>query len=134
LPTCGDALGALAYCSPVIRVMLIDDQPPTRDGVSRLLAGQPDMRVVGSFRESRAAVRFAAREAPDVAIVDSTMPGTNGADLARRLRAVSPKTQLVLLPRPKEAAEVAAAVRAVYKARTLAQEHRQRPLPSHDEA
>ena len=47
--------------------MLIDDHPPTRDGVSRLLAGQPDMRVVGSFRESRAAVRFAAREAPDVA-------------------------------------------------------------------
>jgi DNA-binding NarL/FixJ family response regulator len=111
--------------------MLIDDHPATRDGVSRLLAEQPDMRVVGSFRESRAAVRFAAREAPDVAIVD-TMPGTNGADLARRLRAVSPKTQLVLLPMPRQAAEVAAAVRAVHAARTLAQEQRQRSL--HDEA
>jgi DNA-binding NarL/FixJ family response regulator len=116
--------------------MLIDDHPPTRGGVSRLLAGQPDMRVVGSFRECRAAVRFAAREAPDVAIVDTTIPGASGADLARRLRAVSPKTQLVLLPMPKEAAEVAAAVRAVHAARTLAQEQRQRPLPLplHDEA
>jgi NarL family two-component system response regulator LiaR len=100
--------------------MLIDDHPPTRDGVSRLLAGQPDMRVVGSFRESRAAVRFAAREAPDVAVVDSTMPGAQGADLARRLRAVSPKTQLVLLSVLKEAADVAGAVRAVLASRQLA--------------
>lgn len=100
--------------------MLIDDHPPTRDGVSGLLAGQPDMRVVGSFRESRAAVRFAAREAPDVAVVDSTMPGADGADLARRLRAVSPRTQLVLLSMLKEAADVAGAVRAVLAARQLA--------------
>ena len=100
--------------------MLIDDHPPTRDGVSGLLAGQPDMRVVGSFRESRAAVRFAAREAPDVAVVDSTMPGADGADLARRLRAVSPRTQLVLLSMLKEAADVAGAVQAVLAARQLA--------------
>jgi DNA-binding NarL/FixJ family response regulator len=100
--------------------MLIDDHSPTRDGVSRLLAGQPDMRVVGSFREGGAAVRFAAREAPDVAVVDSTIPGAHGADLARRLRAVSPKTQLVLLSMLKEAADVADAVRAVLAARQLA--------------
>lgn len=114
--------------------MLIDDHAVTRDGVSRLLAGQPDISVVGSFGEGRAAVRFAAREAPDVAIVDNAMPGANGADLARRLRAVSPRTQLVLLSMLKEAAEVAAAVRAVYAARTLAQEHRQQPLPPDEEA
>ena len=111
--------------------MLIDDHAPVRDGVSRELAGHPDMRVVGSFGEGRAAVRFAAREAPDVAIVDCTMPPASGAELARRLRAVSPKTQLVLLSMLKEA-EVAAAVRAVHSARTLAQEDR--PPPPHDKA
>lgn len=114
--------------------MLIDDHAVTRDGVGRLLAGQPDMQVVGSFGEGGAAVRFAALEAPDVAIVDSAMPGANGADLARRLRAVSPKTQLVLLSMLKEAAEVAAAVRAVCTARTRAQEHRRLPQPPHDKA
>jgi len=114
--------------------MLIDDHAPVRDGVSRLLAGQPDMRVVGSFGEGCAAVRFAAREAPDVAIVDSAMPQANGAELARRLRAVSPRTQLVLLSMLKEAAEVAAAVRAVHAARTLAQEDRQLPELPHDKA
>jgi DNA-binding NarL/FixJ family response regulator len=115
--------------------MLIDDHSPTRDGVSRLLAGQLDIRVVGSFAETSAAVRFAACEAPDVAIVDRAMPGAKGPDLARRLRAVSPKTQLILLSMLTEAAEVAAVVRAVHAARTLAQKHRQQPLPlPHDEA
>jgi two-component system NarL family response regulator len=103
--------------------MLIDDQPLSRDGVSRLLAGQPDMRVVGAFGEDQAAVRFAAREAPDVAIVDSAMPRTNGADLARRLRAVSPRTRLVLLSMLEEVAEVVDAVRAVHAARTLAHDN-----------
>ena len=115
--------------------MLIEDHPVIRDGVSRLLTGQPDICVVGSFAETRAAVRFAAREAPDVAIVDRSMPGAKGPELARRLRAVSPRTQLVLLSMLTEAAEVAAAVRAVHAARTLARKHRQQPLPSpHDEA
>jgi two-component system, NarL family, response regulator LiaR len=114
--------------------MLIDGPAPQREGVGRLLAGQPDISVVGSFGAARAAVRFAAREAPDVAIVDNTMQGADGADLARRLRAVSPKTQLVLLSMLKEAAEVAAAVRAVHAARTLAQENRQRSLPPHGKA
>jgi DNA-binding NarL/FixJ family response regulator len=116
----GKALPGLAYCCRVIRVMLIDDHVPVRDGVSRLLAAQPDISVVGSFGEGPAAVRFAAREAPDVAIVDRAMPQANGADLARRLRAVSPRTRLVLLSMLKEVAEVVDAVRTVHAARTLA--------------
>jgi DNA-binding NarL/FixJ family response regulator len=91
--------------------------------------------VVGSFDDDAAAVRFVAREAPDVAILDVAMPRTSGIDLARRLRAVSPKIHLLMLSmhaRPdyiqqslwagangyvlKESAgeEVVAAVRAVH--------------------
>jgi DNA-binding NarL/FixJ family response regulator len=81
----------------MIRVILVDDHALVRDGVGRLLAEAPDVRVVGSFDEGGAAVRFAAREAPEVAILDIAMPGTNGIDVARRLRAVSPKTQLLML-------------------------------------
>lgn len=119
----------------MIRVILIDDHTLVRERVSRLLEEEPDMRVVGSFDHGSAAVRFAAREAPDVAVVDLAMPDANGIDVARRLRAVSPKTQLLMLsmhPRAeyvqqalwagasgyvlKETAadEVAAAVRAVH--------------------
>jgi DNA-binding NarL/FixJ family response regulator len=81
----------------VIRVIVVDDHALVREGVSRLLEEEPDMRVVGSFAEGNAAVRFAARAAPDVAILDVAMPHTSGIDVARRLRAVSPKTQLLML-------------------------------------
>lgn len=81
----------------MIRIILVDDHSLVREGVGRLLEEEPDMRVVGSFDEGTAAVRFAAREAPDVAILDVAMPGTSGIDVARRLRAVSPRTQLLML-------------------------------------
>jgi DNA-binding NarL/FixJ family response regulator len=120
---------------PVIRIIVIDEHTLVRERVSWLLAAEPDMRVVGSFDHGSAAVRFAAREAPEVAIIDIAMPDANGIDVARRLRAVSPKTQLLMLSTHargeyvqqalwagasgyvlKEAAadEVAAAVRAVH--------------------
>ena len=122
----------------MIRIILVDDHSLVREGVSRLLEEEPDMRVVGSFDEGNAAVRFAAREAPHVAMLDVAMPCASGIDVARRLRAVSPKTQLVMLSMHerieyvqqalwagangyvlKEAAgkEVVAAVRAVHAGR-----------------
>jgi DNA-binding NarL/FixJ family response regulator len=81
----------------MIRIILVDDHALVREGVGRLLEAEPDMRVIASFGEGTAAVRFAAREAPEVAILDISLPGANGIDVARRLRAVSPKTQLLML-------------------------------------
>jgi len=119
----------------MIRILLVDDQALEREGVARLLEEAPDLRVIGSFDDDTVAVRFAARTEPDIAVVDVAMPRTSGIDLARRLRAVSPKTRLLMLSmhaRPeyvqqalqagahgyvlKESAgtEVVAAVRAVY--------------------
>jgi DNA-binding NarL/FixJ family response regulator len=119
----------------MIRIVIVDDHALVREGVTRLLEEAPDLRVIGSFDDDTAAVRFAARAEPDVAIVGVAMWRTSGIDLARRLRAVSPKTRLLMLSmhaRPeyvqqafragangyvlKEAAgaEVVAAVRAVH--------------------
>jgi len=126
---------AAPYRGRMIRIVIVDDHALVREGVTRLLEVSPDLRVIGSFDDDTAAVRFAARAEPDVAIVDVAMPRTSGIDLARRLRAVSPKTRLLMLSmhaRPeyvqqafragangyvlKEAAgaEVVAAVRAVH--------------------
>ena len=65
--------------------------------MTRLLEAQPDMRVAGSFGDGEAAVRFAEREVPDVAVVDIAMPGTNGIDVTRRLRDASPETGVLVL-------------------------------------
>jgi DNA-binding NarL/FixJ family response regulator len=81
----------------MIRVILVDDHALVREGVSRLLAEEPDIRVVGAFADGQTAVRFAARDEPDVAILDISMPGASGIDVARRLRAVSPRTRLLML-------------------------------------
>jgi len=81
----------------VIRIILIDDHALVREGVSRLLEAQPDMTVVGSFGEGREAIRFAAQEEPDVAIVDVAMPGESGIDIARQLHDASPDTHLLIL-------------------------------------
>jgi DNA-binding NarL/FixJ family response regulator len=81
----------------MIRVILIDDHALIRELVSRLIEEQHDMRVVGSFADGNEAVRFTAREEPQVAILDVAMPCANGIDVARRLRAVSPKTRVLML-------------------------------------
>jgi len=81
----------------MICIILVDDHALVRDGVARLLEEVPDLRVAGSFGEGAAAVRFAAREEPDVAVLDIAMPHPDGIDVARRLRAVSPRTRLLML-------------------------------------
>ena len=81
----------------MIRIILVDDHALVREGVSRLLEAQPDMQVVGAFGEGDAAIRFAAREEPDVAIVDIAMPQASGIDVARGLREASPDTHLLVL-------------------------------------
>jgi DNA-binding NarL/FixJ family response regulator len=81
----------------LIRVILVDDHELVRDGVSRLLEAHADLSVVGSFSDAREAVRFAASEEPDVAIIDVAMPSTSGIDIARQLRDAAPDTHVLVL-------------------------------------
>lgn len=81
----------------MIRVILIDDHALVRELVSKLIDDDGGLSVVGSFADGNEAVRFAARDEPHVAILDVAMPCANGIDVARRLRAVSPKTRVLML-------------------------------------
>ena len=81
----------------MIRIILIDDHTLVRDGITRLLEAQKDLQVLGSFGDIEAAVRFAAREEPDVAVVDIAMPQASGIDVTRRLRDASPDTGVLVL-------------------------------------
>ncbi|HEX2332399.1 MAG TPA: response regulator transcription factor [Burkholderiales bacterium] len=96
----------------MIRIMLIDDHALVREALGRLLEDVSDLRVVGSFDEAEAAVSFAGREEPDVAILDVAMPRTSGIEVARRLRAVSPRTRLLMLSMHARADYVQQALRA----------------------
>lgn len=80
-----------------ITVLLVDDHPMVRQGVSGFLATQPGISVIAEAASASQAVTAAAEHAPDVALVDLVLPGTSGVDLIRQLTGVSPRTRVVVL-------------------------------------
>jgi DNA-binding NarL/FixJ family response regulator len=64
----------------VLRVLVADDQATVRSGLSLLIAGEPDLEVVGEARDGGEAVRLARQLRPDVVLMDIRMPGTDGLE------------------------------------------------------
>jgi DNA-binding NarL/FixJ family response regulator len=79
-----------------IRVLLVDDHAVLRGGLERLLAGEPDIEVVGTAADGDDAVREARRTRPDVVLMDLQMPGTDGVTATRRIVADGGSDVLVL--------------------------------------
>jgi DNA-binding NarL/FixJ family response regulator len=66
-----------------IRVLVADDQHLVRSGICAMIRGQRDMELAGEAENGRVAVRLAAELAPDVVLMDVTMPDLNGIDATR---------------------------------------------------
>lgn len=71
----------------MIRVGLADDQALVRSGFAALLDGEDDMTIVGQAGNGEEAVRLAAREKPDVLLMDIRMPALDGIEATRRIAA-----------------------------------------------
>lgn len=67
------------------KVLLVDDHAIIRQGLSSLLEKQPDIEVVGGVEDGRQAVDVARKLAPDLVIMDISMPNLNGIDAARKI-------------------------------------------------
>ena len=67
------------------RVLLVDDHAMIRQGLCSLLEKQPDIEVVGSVENGRKAVDTARELAPDLVIMDISMPNLNGIDATRKI-------------------------------------------------
>lgn len=70
-----------------IRVLVVDDQPMYRLGVSAIRDAQPDITVVGEAGDGQAAIERNRVLHPDVVLMDIRMPGMNGIDATQRLTA-----------------------------------------------
>jgi DNA-binding NarL/FixJ family response regulator len=81
----------------MIRVLLADDHAVVRAGLKALIDAQPDLDVIAEAGDGPAALRQAAEARPDVAVLDFSMPGLNGAEVAERLRRASPGTRVLAL-------------------------------------
>ncbi|HEX8351874.1 MAG TPA: response regulator transcription factor [Pyrinomonadaceae bacterium] len=82
-----------------IRVLLAEDHRTVREGVRLLLDSQPDIECVGEAGDGRAALRLAKEHAPDVVLMDVSMPEMNGLRATERLREDCPGVRVVALTR-----------------------------------
>ena len=80
-----------------IKILLADDHKITRDGLRSLLEKQPDMEVAGEAGNGREAARLTRDLAPDVVVMDISMPDLNGIDAARQIKEMSPSTRIIAL-------------------------------------
>ncbi len=97
----------------IIRVMLIDDHHVVRRGLQSFLESHPDIEVVCTAASGEEAVEKIGDYVPDVAVMDMLMPGgMDGIEATRRIRALTPHTQIVVLTAFTDDERVVAALRA----------------------
>jgi NarL family two-component system response regulator LiaR len=80
-----------------ISVLLVDDHSMVREGVRAFLVTQPDITVVGEAGSGEEAIKLAAQDVPDVILMDLIMPNMDGVEATRRVKQVSPRSQVVVL-------------------------------------
>lgn len=95
-----------------IRVLIVDDHAIVREGLQMLLADEPGIEVIGMAADGDEALAAVTARQPDVALVDLLMPRMDGIELTRRLRSVSPETQVVILTSFAEHQQVHDAIEA----------------------
>ena len=80
-----------------IRILIVDDHEIVRHGLRQVLEREPDMEIIGEAGTGLDAVRMAEGERPDVVLLDAKLGDDDGADVCRRVLAVSPATAVVVL-------------------------------------
>jgi len=79
-----------------IRVLLVDDHAVVRQGYRRLIESQDEIAVVGEAGDAASAYQSYKNLAPDVTVVDISMPGRGGIDLVRQLRLYDPDARILM--------------------------------------
>ena len=95
-----------------VRVLVVDDHPVVRSGLTGLLAAEPDIEVVGEAADGQAAVDAARTLAPDLVLMDLRMPVLDGAAATARLRHELPEVAVLVLTTFDDDESIAAALSA----------------------
>jgi DNA-binding NarL/FixJ family response regulator len=93
-------------------VLVIDDHPVTRLGVSTLIGGQHDLDVCGEAGSPNAAIELVPKLAPDLAIVDLAHGTMGGIELIKSIRALRPQMRILVVSMQDENVYAERALRA----------------------
>lgn len=80
-----------------ITILIVDDHAVVRQGVRTLLEMHPDLHVVGEAESAEEAFPLAEELVPDVVLLDLLLPGVNGVEATRKIKQISPRSQIVVL-------------------------------------
>lgn len=81
----------------MIRVIIADDHHLVRQGIHALIDKAPDIEVIAEAEDGQQAIELVEKMAPDVLVMDISMPRLNGMQAAERVRALHLTTQIVML-------------------------------------
>lgn len=95
-----------------IAILLVDDHPIVREGLSAILATQADMEVVGEAAGGEEALALAARLEPDIVLLDLEMPDLDGVETLRAMMTSRPGTRVIVFTAFDTDEQVMAAVKA----------------------
>ncbi len=95
-----------------ISILIVDDHAVVRQGVRAFLETQPDFTVLADVGSGQEALRLAVELVPDVTLMDLVMPGMDGVETTRRLKQVSPRTQVIVLTSYHQDEHIFPAIRA----------------------
>ena len=95
-----------------IRILIADDHALIRAGLRELLAGQPDIEVVGEAGDGVVVVDQCRRQAPDLVLMDLNMPGRGGVGAIEDLQRTCPNVKILVLTMHEDPAFAWVALRA----------------------
>jgi len=95
-----------------LRIMIVEDHPLMQKGMEMTLNAESDMEVVGMASTGEEALSVADKVRPDLAVVDISLPGMNGLELIRQLRAKYDDLRILVVSRHEEELFAERAVRA----------------------
>jgi DNA-binding NarL/FixJ family response regulator len=104
------------------KIFIVDDHPLLREGLTRLIDNEPDLRVCGEAPSKEQALKAIAVLKPDVTIVDLTLGGSSGMDLIKDMKLRSMKSQILALSMHEEKLYAERALRAGAKGYIMKQE------------
>ncbi|TLD71060.1 response regulator transcription factor [Phragmitibacter flavus] len=107
------------------RVLIVDDHPVFRHGVTLILNADPSFHVCGEAETATAGLELARQLTPDILITDITMPGPNGLELIKSIIAEQPRLLILVLSMHEEAEYALRVIRAGAKGYVMKDEAHQ---------